>query len=393
MILREKYIAPIREFYDSDLIKIITGVRRSGKSIVLEQIFSEIRNHSKNTIYLNFEDRAVSSTIDTCDKLLEFVAKNRKKGKCFVFLDEVQNVEDWPSACKTLRLHDNSVFITGSNSKLLSKEFTRELSGRYVAFQVRPFIFKEIEEYCSQLRKTASIQDYLVYGGFPKRFEFDSDSAVRQYLNDLDQTIVLNDIINRYRIKKPGLFKKLANFVLISNARTFSAKSIYNIIRPQFAECSVNTITKYLGYLKEAYIISSIRQYSTKAKRELNFFEKIYNADVAFNSIRVVNNRFDITHNLENIVYNELLYMGYNLTVFQDKQEIDFCAEKGNKKYYIQVAYSVVDPVTYEREMGAFSSLDNSCSKILITNDDLDYSTSTVKHIKLKDFLKMEDLA
>ena len=391
MILREKYIAPIREFYDSDLIKIITGIRRCGKSVLLTQISEEIRKKTDNVIYLNFEDRGTLSKISNCDELLAHVEKTRHTGKCFLFLDEIQNVKDWPDACKTLRLHDCSVFITGSNSKLLSKEFTKELSGRYVAFRIRPFVFKEIQECLEQQGKSAAISDYLVYGGFPMRFQFDSENATRNYLNDLDQTIVINDIVNRYKIRKPELFTKLANYVLISNARILSAKSIYNYIKGQFNECSVNTITKYLGYLKEAYVISSIKQYSTKAKRELNFFEKIYDEDVAFNSIRVADGVFDITHNLENIVYNELLYRGYSLSVYSGKQEIDFCAQKGNKKCFIQVAYSVAERSTYDREMGAFADIDNAHAKILITNDDIDYSTSTVRHIKLKDFLEMDD--
>ena len=373
MIQREKYIAPIRDFYDSDLIKIITGIRRCGKSVVLSQISEEIHKKTDNVIFLNFEDRSTLSKISNCDELLAYVEKTRYKSKCFLFLDEIQNVKDWPDACKTLRLHDCSVFITGSNSKLLSKEFTKELSGRYVAFRIRPFVFKEIQECLTQ------------------QFEFNTESATRNYLNDLDQTIVINDIVNRYKIRKPELFSKLANYVLISNSRILSAKSIYNYIKGQFSECSVNTITKYLGYLKEAYVISSIKQYSTKAKRELNFFKKIYDEDVAFNSIRVADGIFDLTHNLENVVYNELLYRGYSLSVYTGKQEIDFCAQKENKKYFIQVAYSVAERSTYDREMGAFADIDNTHAKILISNDDIDYSTSTVRHIKLKDFLEMED--
>lgn len=392
MIQREQYIAPIRDFYDSDLIKIITGIRRCGKSVVLEQISKEICKKSENIIYLNFENREVSSKISTCDELLSHVSQKRGSGLCYLFLDEIQNVKDWPDACKTLRLQDCSVFITGSNSKLLSKEFTKELSGRYVSFRIRPFVFKEIKEYLTQLGKTVSITDYLIYGGFPKRFEFNSEAATRNYLNDLDQTIVINDIINRYKIRKQELFTKLANYVLISNSRILSAKSIYNYIKGQFNECSVNTVTKYLNYLKEAYAISTIKQYSSKAKRELNFFEKIYDEDVAFNSIRVSDGIYDLTHNLENIIYNELLYRGYSLSVFSGKQEIDFCAQKNSKKYFIQVAYSVAERSTYDREMGAFADLDNAHAKILITNDDIDYSTSTVRHIKLKDFLEMDDL-
>ena len=150
---------------------------------------------------------------------------------------------------------------------------------------------------------------------------------------------------------------------------------------------------KYIGYLEEAYIIESVKQFSTKTKRELAFYQKVYNEDVCFNSLRCLDNRYDLTHNLENIVFNELKYMGYNLYVYDNNgKEIDFLAQKGNKKYYIQVAYSVLDEKTYKREFGAFANIDNLSQKIIITNDDIDYSTSSVRHIKLKDFLLMKEL-
>lgn len=150
---------------------------------------------------------------------------------------------------------------------------------------------------------------------------------------------------------------------------------------------------KYLDYLEEAYIIESIKQYSTRTKKELSYYVKIYDADVAFNSIRCMYNRFDLTHNLENIVYNELVYMGYNIWVYNNSgKEIDFLAQQGNKKYYIQVAYSIAEDKAYEREFEAFKGIDNISQKIMITNDDIDYSTSVVRHIKLKDFLVMSDL-
>ena len=157
--------------------------------------------------------------------------------------------------------------------------------------------------------------------------------------------------------------------------------------------CSVTTITKDIGYLEEAYAIATVKKYSAKSKRELEYYLKVYDEDVALNSIRVMNNRYDLTHNFENIVYNELIYMGYTLQVYNDgAHEIDFVANKGNKQYYIQVAYSVTEEKAYEREFGAFAKLDNSCQKIVITNDDIDYSTSTVRHIQFKDFVFMNEL-
>ncbi len=393
MIKREHYIKAIREFYESDLIKIITGIRRCGKSIILEQIREEIKEKSDNIIYLNFEDKSISSNISNVDILLEYIDKFRKKGKCYIFLDEIQILNNWQEAVKTLRLHNNSVFITGSNSKLLSKEFTKELSGRYVKFIINPFVYKEILEYTKELNKECTITDYLIWGGFPKRLEFGTIEATKTYLNDLNDTIVINDLINRYNIKKVNLFNSLVNFALRSNSRIISAKSIQNYIKENNEKCSINTIIKYLDYLEEAYIINKIKPFSYKTKTELKYYSKIYNTDVSMNSIRCMNNRYDLSHNLENIIYNELIYMGYNVCVFTKKEkEIDFLATLENKEYYIQVALSIVDEKTYEREMKAFENIPNTSQKIIITNDDIDYSTSVVKHIKLKDFLLMNSL-
>ncbi len=396
MINRERYIEKLRPFYESDLIKVITGIRRCGKSVVLEQVKNELATQGKKIIHLNFELRSVSSKITDDGELINYIEEKIKTSpaeKWYIFLDEIQSVKNWNLACKSLRLENTSIFITGSNSKLLSKEFTKELSGRYVSFSIRPFVYKEIQEYAAELDKEVSVNDYLIYGGFPKRFEFPDDGSMLRYLNDLDQTIVLNDIINRYKIRKEEIFTKLVDFVLVSNARIFSSNSVHNYLKAQKIECSVNTVMKYLDYLEEAYVIRKIPQYSTKAKKRLDFYTKLYDEDVAFNSIRQTNGRFDLTHNLENVVYNELVFMGYSLNVLNiDGKEIDFLAAKNNMEYLVQVAYSVAEDSTYEREFAPFASADNSRKKILITTDENDFSTSTVQHIKLKDFLLMKDL-
>ena len=242
-------------------------------------------------------------------------------------------------------------------------------------------------------RMEISLTDYIIWGGFPKRIEYSSESAQRIYLNELNETIILNDIINRYRIRKTEVFKRLANFIFLSNSRTLSSRSVERYMRGAGLPSSITTITKYIGYLEEAYAIGTIKRYSEKAKHELEYYLKVYNEDVALNSIRVMNNRYDLTHNFENVIYNELIYMGYSLQVYHDgSHEIDFVARKGNKQYYIQVAYSVAEEKTYEREFGAFAKLDNSCQKIIITNDDIDFSTSTVRHIQFRDFVEMDEL-
>lgn len=393
MIKREKYIEKIRGFYDSDLIKIITGVRRCGKSVILEAIMDEIKNKTDNIIYLNFENASTFEMIEDGIKLIDYVNKNRKQGKCYVFLDEIQLLDKFYEGIKTLRLHDNSIFVTGSNSTLLSSEIMKYFSGREVSFTIRPFVYKELLEYANELGKEISINDYLVWGGFPKRLEFNSEEDVKNYLIEVENTIIINDLIARYKIKKDQLFKKVARYIFKNNSRIFSSKSVYDYIKNEKTGCSINTIIKFVNYLKEGFVVDAIERYSSKAKRELLYYEKLYLVDVCFNSLRVIDSRYDLEHNLENIVYNELLYMGYSLQTFDNNgKEIDFIAYKNNKKYYIQVAYSILHDKTYDREMGAFANLDNMVKKIIITNDDIDYSTSTVVHIKLKDFLMMTDL-
>lgn len=394
MIIRSHYIEQIRPFFESDLIKVITGIRRCGKSVILSQIADEFRSAGKPVLYINFETLEYSAAIPDADSLVSYVKENlADTQKLYVFLDEVQLVDGWNIACRSLRLENLSLFITGSNSKLLSKEFTKELSGRYVSFCVRPFVYKEITDYAKQLEKSYSVSDYLIYGGFPKIIELPDKDSVLQYLNDLNQTIIINDIMNRYKIRKTELFKRLVNYVLISNARIFSANSVQHYLSSEKLNCSINTVMKYLSYLEEAYVIRKVPQYSTRSKRELAFYAKIYDEDVSFNTVRQRKGRYDLTHNLENIVYNELIYMGYEVAVFtKGNQEIDFLAAKDGKEYLVQVAYSIAEESTYDREFSLFNVLDQSRKKIIITNDDVDYSTSTVEHITLTRFLSMISL-
>ncbi len=393
MIIREHYLKQIRPFYDSDLVKIITGIRRCGKSVILEQIQNELKSENKSCLFLDFDLKPVRNMIPDADALIKYVNESLGKEKIYLFLDEIQNVADWNEACRTLRLYNCSIFISGSNSKLLSKEFTKELSGRYISFRVRPFVYKESMEYAEQSGKPYSITDYLIWGGFPASLALDDIDAKKRYLNDLNDTIVYNDLENRYKIRKKEEFERIVDYILISNARIFSAKSIADYMKDRYVSVSVPTVIKYLGYLKEAYVITDVALYSPKAKSKLNYYYKLFNEDVSMNSIRVMGTKFDLTHNLENIVLNELLFMGYTVTVYDNKgKEIDFRAEKDNKIFLVQVAYSVAEEKAYIREFSAFANVDNTVKKILITNDDIDYSTSTVYHYKLKDFLMMNEL-
>lgn len=393
MIIREKYMEQIRPFYESDLIKVITGIRRCGKSVILKQILNELEAAGKRCLFLDFDLRPVRTKISDADTLIAYVSEYLEEDKLYVFLDEIQNVAAWNEAVRTLRLYNTSVFITGSNSKLLSREFTKELSGRYVSFHIKPFVYREAKKYADQLGRSFGISNYLVWGGFPAALEQLDEDARKRYLNDLNNTIIYNDLENRYNIRKKDVFEKIVDFILVSNARIFSAKSISDYMKGQNISVSVPTVIKYLSYLKEAYVIEDIPIFSPKAKAKLNYYYKLYDEDVSLNSIRVSGNRYDLTHNLENIVLNELIYLGYDVTVYNNKgREIDFRAVKGGKIYLIQVAYSVAEEKAYDREFSAFTGIDNTVKKIIITNDDIDFSTSTVYHYRLKDFLLMDEL-
>ena len=391
MIKRNHYLEQIMPFADSDLIKVITGIRRCGKSIILQQLAEELSGKTDNIISLEFENKRICSLLPDADSVIRYVDEHRKEGKCYVFLDEIQEVENWHDICQTLRLENCSVFITGSNSKLLSAEFTDALSGRYVSFRIHPFVWKELREYAAELGRELSVSDYLIWGGFPKRLEFEGPAMIR-YLEDIDETIIYKDIIRRFMIRKESLFHAVADFVLRSNGRIVSYNSIYKAVK-QKDRCSEHTVMKYVEYLEKAYATELMKQYSTRTKQELQFHKKCYNGDVALNSIRCPDNRYDIDHNLENIVYLELVWRGYSVKLYDNAgKEIDFIASKDGREYLIQVAHSVIDEKAYQREFSAFSGLDNARQKILITNDDIDYSTSTVRHIRLRDFLEGEDL-
>ena len=393
MIIREHYISQIRPFYESDLIKIITGIRRCGKSVILRQVMKEMEDMGKRCLFLDFDLRPTRKEIPDADALISYVKERLKDDKLYVFLDEIQNIPLWNEAVRTLRLYNTSIFITGSNSKLLSKEFTKELSGRYVSFRIKPFVYREAKEYADQIGREFTISDYLVWGGFPAAIGQPDIESLKRYLNDLNSTIIYNDLENRYGIRKRDIFERIVDFILISNARIFSAKSIADFMKSQNVSISVPTIIKYLGYLKEAYVIEEVSLYSPKAKSKLNYYCKLYDEDVSMNSIRISGNRYDLTHNMENIVLNELIFMGYEVSVYSHRnREIDFRAVRDGKVYLVQVAYSVAEDKAYEREFSAFSDIDNTMKKIIITNDDVDYSTSTVFHYRLRDFLEMDEL-
>ena len=391
MLKRELYLKRIREFYDSDLIKIITGIRRCGKSVILKTVCDEINCITSNTIYLDFEDAADLKKAGSVDSLLNYIEQNKEDGKCYIFLDEIQNIKDWPIAVRTLRLQNNSVFISGSNSKLLSSELATLLSGRYVSFNLAPFSFKEVVQY-KNLSNRRDIEDafndYLLWGGMPQRFEFKTIDGMKTYLMDVFDAIVLKDIVKRHNIKNISLFERIMKYLITNPSQFFSPSKMIGEFDRAKIPVSTRTVYECLDYAKEAFLMNRVVSYDVRGKRILSRNDKYYLTDLGLGQILNVNKKTQFGAYLENIVYNELIYRGYNVSVGNNNgKEIDFVATKHNLIEYYQVAYSLENKDTEEREFGAYKNIDDNYPKYVISNDKLDYSQNGIIHKNIIDFL------
>ena len=399
---RIEYIDKIRPFFDSDIIKVITGIRRSGKSKLLDMIIKEIIKNGvddSHIIKINFDDMEYDFLLDA--KSLDTYIKEhiKDKKKYYIFLDEIQNVDEFEKAIESLFASKNvSIFITGSNSKLLSGELATLLTGRTVEFEVKPFTFYEYNEYShiNNLRfdEEEKFNDYIKWGGFPLRFDYDKEDATTQYLSNLYKSIIEKDILGRYDIKNKNLFKRIANYLMINPGKLISIENIIKYIGTNEKEkVSNRTIYNYIEYLSNAYLIQAIKKYNIKGKTELKNIDKYYIIDTGFSYIQTNKIIFDDSFLLENIIYNELIYQGYEVFVGKTyKSEVDFVAIKNQKKYFIQVTYLLASTKTIEREFGAFKPIDDSSPKIVMSLDKIDFSRDGIRHMNILKFLLHKEI-
>lgn len=400
MIIREKYLSKIRPFYDQDLIKVITGIRRSGKSIILLQIIDELKEkgiQESQIIYINFEDEDYSFIQNDKDLHKYIKEKIINKEKYYLFFDEIQNVEKWEKAINSFKATKNvSIFITGSNSDLLSGELATHLSGRYVSFKIFPFTFKEVCE-MKGLKDKQNIeeqfQNYLTWGGMPQRFAFTDDMQTKTYLSDLYDSIVVKDIISRYNIKDIELLNRIAEYIVTTPSQNFSAESLSKyFLGTDKREVSKVTLYNYLEYMNKAFLINKADRYDVRGKRILNGKYKYYLTDLGLGQVKNSGKRPQLGAYLENIVYNELLSRGYDVKVGDlDKAEVDFIATRFEEKIYVQVAYILADEKTEEREFGAFKGIEDNYPKYVLTMDKFDFSRDGIIHKNVIDWL-IEDL-
>ena len=401
IIKRELYLEKIRPYYDIDIIKVLTGMRRSGKSIILKQIMDEIISTSKvskdHIIYINFEDFTYEE-IKTAKLFYELVkSKMIDDEKYYMFFDEIQHVSEFEKVIASFKATCNcSIFITGSNSKLLSGELATLLVGRTVEFKILPFSYKESCDYLElngvNVNHDEFFYNYLEFGGLPQRFDFKSPDATLKYLKEHYQGICEKDIFKKNSSIEKYKFNAICSYVLANAGKEFSAENVMNFYNSnnQAAkkEIEKKTIYNYLEKMEKAFLISRVQRFNIAGKEILKTKEKQYAMDMGLRIIQTNTLHFEDTFFLENIIYNELIVRDYEVFVGKTyKGEVDFVAIKGNKKCFIQVAYLLASQATIDREFDAFSPISDASPKYVLSLDKMDMSRNGIAHINIIDFL------
>ena len=398
MIIREKYLSKIRPFYDQDLIKVITGIRRCGKSVILNQIIDELKEkgiNKKQIIYINFEFEDYYDICNHRDFNNYIENKMVEEKKYYLFFDEIGRVDKWELAINSLKAkygNKVSIFITGSNSDLLSGELATHIAGRYVSFKVCPFTFKEVCELKNIANKNKyelldEFNDFIIWGGMPQRFLMNSEEQVRIYLSDIYNSIVIKDIVERFKIKDLDLFNKILTYIVTTPSQIFSAESLSNYLLKDKIETSKITIYNYLEYMCRALLINKAERYDIRGKRILSGKYKYYLTDLGLGQIVNQERKKQLGAYLENIVYNELISRGYDVKVGTlENGEVDFIATKFQEKLYFQVVYKLYDEII-DREFGIFDKIKDNYPKYVISTDTIDFSQNGIIHKNIIDFL------
>ena len=396
MIKREMYLKKIRDSYDSELIKIIVGVRRSGKSVLMMQIIDELKEKGINEdhiIYINFEDYDYTDYTKPkeCNKYIK--DKIKDNDKYYLLFDEIQNVEDFEKVINSFRVTMNvSIFITGSNSKVLSGDLSTHLAGRYINIKMMPFTFSEYLELQNSQGiikdKDEAFLEYVEWGGMPQIYNSTSIQERKMYLRDLYNTVILKDIVERNNIKDVNLLNRVIQFMMENIGGVISANSITKFLKNDNVITSVDTVLNYIEYINNSMIASKTSRYNIRGKSVMTLLEKYYVVDLGLLQLKSSPIEKKVGGRLENIVYNELIARGYDVYIGKtDNGEIDFVVDDFGDRFYIQVADYLSSDEVVEREFGAYKNVADNFPKYVITMDKINYSRDGIIHKNIIDWL------
>jgi predicted AAA+ superfamily ATPase len=393
IIDRERYLEQIRPYYGKQVVKVITGQRRVGKSYFLRQIENELRKKYPKTVYISIDlERFEFDAIRTHSDLYKYVKSKSRKGKNVLFIDEVQEVQEFERALKSLLAEGNfDIYVTGSNSRIVSGEIATFLSGRQVEIRLHSLSFPEFLLFNDLRPDEKSLERYLKHGGMPYLRNLpDDDELVYDYLKNIYATILYRDVVSRYQIRDIAFLENLTRFLADNTGNITSANSIADYLKSQKESKSVSVIISYINYLEQSYFISRARRQDVKGHRILSTGDKIYFQDLGLRNILTGYGPDDISKILENIVYNHLIAAGFKVSTGKlGDKEIDFIAEKGSEYSYYQVAYLLSDKKVVDREFGNLLDIGDNYPKYVISMDEFPVTASMkgVKHVRLIDFL------
>ena len=399
MLKREKYLEKIRAFYnETSLIKIIYGQRRAGKSVILTQIIDEIRDKKideNHIIYINFESLDYSFIKNAKDLNDYIKSKMTDKKIYYIFLDEIQKVKEFEKGINSLRITNQcSIFVTGSNSKMTFSELSTDLTGRYVSFRINPLTFKETVELTNTKKEDYEklLFDIFEWGTLPQRFSFNDSQSKLNYISDVYDSIILNDVVERLGVKDITSFNKIFQYILETEGREFSSQNVINYLKSEHREISTETLYNYINALCSTFVINKVYRYDVVGKGVLKILNKYYASDLGVKKIKVNNNEINYSMCLENLVYNELIAKGYNVYIGKTKTgEVDFVAIKDKEFKYIQVCLYLSSKETIKREFGAYDSIKDNYPKYVISLDKTNLSKDGIKHINIFDFLMNDE--
>lgn len=407
LIRRDAYVDKLKDYVNTDFVKVYVGIRRSGKTSLMHNIIDELKLmgvKDENIIFISFESREYAY-IDNSQQLDEIIFNkaDRLKGKIYLFFDEIQQVEGWEKSINAYRVSfDSDIYVTGSNSKLLSGELATLLTGRYLTINVYPFSFKEFLKYKNEIEGVEltgdSINelydDYFNFGGMPGILSLGSDEFRNLALKDIFNSILFEDVVSRFKINNIDLLQRFSRYMVSSTGEIFSSKSIKNYLKSNNINTSQDTLLKYNEYLNQSFFISKCKCFELKGKKEMKILGKYYLTDHGFHHALIENNVLKVTKILENIVYVELLRRGYRVNVGRnpDNTEVDFVCEKSGEYKYVQVSYRLTNEQTLNREIAPLLRIPDKYESILITTENHDFSKDGVKHLNIIDFLCGDDL-